>query len=180
MAGFNIQSNHESYPYNIQSDQLNSMDSNYTNGFPLNQTIITDLGYANMDQPISMGYNGIHSYQHNQTPLQPPGQDSFSSDIGLFDYNGIYIGVNESLNTENYGYIRNNENVANYSTINYDLANYNPPSVHYPLSQTLVQTPPTSTPSNNAGAMANAASHRRTVTIVKADITLEELLSIIQ
>src|SRR5581483_5094297 len=86
MAG---QSNHESYTYNIQSDQLHSMDSNCTNDLPSNQTI--------MDQPIIMDYNGIHSYH---TSPQPPGQDSFPSDIGLFDNNGVYIGgVNESLNT---------------------------------------------------------------------------------
>ncbi|CAG8656129.1 7269_t:CDS:1, partial [Paraglomus brasilianum] len=122
MAGSNIQSNHESYKYNIQSDQLNSMDSNYTNGL---QTIITG---ANMDQPISMGYNSIHSYLHSQTSLQPPGQDSFPSDTGLSNHNGIYIGVNESLNTENYGYIENNENAVNYSTMNHNLTNYSPPS----------------------------------------------------
>ncbi|CAG8473446.1 2224_t:CDS:1 [Paraglomus brasilianum] len=267
MAGLNIQSNHESYPYNIQSDQLNSMDSNYTNGFPLKQTIITDFGYANMDQPISMGYNGIHSYQHNQTPLQPPGQDSFPSDIGPLDHNGIYMGVNksvntenygyirnnenvvkyiqsdqlnsmdsnctndlllnqttmdqpivmnyngihsyhhnqtppqppgqdsfpsnigpldhngiymgvnESLNTESYGYIRNNENVVNYSNMN---CNCNSPLVHHSLPQTSSQMPYTSTRFNNAGVMTNATSHGCIVIIMKADINLENLLSIIQ
>ncbi|CAG8520339.1 9420_t:CDS:2 [Paraglomus brasilianum] len=157
MAG---QSNHESYTYNIQSDQLHSMDSNCTNDLPSNQTI--------MDQPIIMDYNGIHSYH---TSPQPPGQDSFPSDIGLFDNNGVYIGgVNESLNTENYGYVGNNENVVNCSTMN-----YNPPSVHY---QTLVQTPPTTTPFNNAGTLANAASHGCTVIIVKADINLERFFGI--
>ena len=76
--------------------------------------------------------------------------------------------MNESLNIENYGYIGNNENVVNCSTMN-----YNPPSVHY---QTLVQAPPF----NSAGTMANAASHGCTVIIVKADINLERLMSIIR
>ena len=93
------------------------------------------------------------------------------------DHNNIYMGVNESLNAENYEYIGNNENEANYSTMNY---NYNPHSTYYSFPQTSNQTPHTSTRSNNAGVTTNATSHGCIVIIIKPDINLEKLLSFIR
>ncbi|CAG8571820.1 7977_t:CDS:2 [Paraglomus occultum] len=126
MADLNIQSNHGNYTDNIQSDQLNSInssDDHHTNGCPLNQTIPTDFDYTNMEQPITINSNGVYSYHHSQMPPQP-------SDMGFLSHDSIYMGMNESLNTENYGCVGNGENGANYSTMNYNSSNYNPHSIY--------------------------------------------------
>src|SRR5947207_1034761 len=113
MAGFNNQSIHESYTNDISFDQVQNMDTN--------QTLITDLNYANAN---SMDSNDINSYQ-------PPSQVVLPSNMGTLDYNGIYAGVNEPLNTEYYEYAENNENSVNDPTMSDDLNNYDSPSIYY-------------------------------------------------
>ncbi|CAG8520426.1 9424_t:CDS:1 [Paraglomus brasilianum] len=170
MAGFNNQSIHENYAYNIPSHHLHRMDSTYTNGHPLNQTIIMDSGYANMDQPIRMDYNDIYPRQDPSKALQQPsGQAFFPPGTGHFDNNNVYAGRNEPTNATPYGYVEN-----------HDLTNYNSLPVYYPPPQALVQTPSTSTPPNNAGMTTNPRSHANIIIIMNADVNLERLLSVIQ
>ncbi|CAG8611447.1 5183_t:CDS:1 [Paraglomus brasilianum] len=173
------QSIHGSYTYSTPSDQVHSMDSNYTNtdGLPLNQ-LVMNSDCADMDQPICMGSNGIYSYPLCQVYSQPPSQVIIPSNTGPFDNNNVYTGVNTQLNSAHYGYV--DENRVNYSTMNGDLTSYNPPAIQYPLPQTSGQIPPTPTRSNNAAMTTNATSHGYVIIIVKADINLERLLSIIQ
>jgi len=168
MAGFNNQSINESYIYNIPSDQIHKTDSNYTNSLPLNQTILMDSGYTNINQPIS-DFNDIYSYHDpNKISHQPLCQTFFSTGTGYLDNNNVYTGGNELMNTTPYGYVGNN-----------NLTNSTSPSIYYLPPQTLVQTPPASILSNNAGT-TNARSHAHVVIIMNADIDLERLLSIIQ
>src|SRR6185312_10977700 len=87
MAGFNNQSINESSIYNIPSDQIHKTDSNYTNSLPLNQTILMDSGYTNINQPIS-DFNDIYSYHDpNKISHQPPCQTFFSTGTGYLDNN---------------------------------------------------------------------------------------------
>ena len=137
------------------------MDSNYTNSLPLNQ-------------PICMDSNGIYSYPLCQAYLQPPSQVILPSDTPL-DNNNVYMGVNTQLNPAHYGYSTMNDG----NRVNYDLTDYNSPATHYYLPQTSGQTPPASTRPNNAGMTTNA-TRGYVVIIVRADINLERLLSIIQ
>ncbi|CAG8569532.1 10680_t:CDS:1 [Paraglomus brasilianum] len=193
-AGFNNESINESYTYSISSDQVHSMDSSSTDNLPLNQTIITDSGHANMS---SMDSNDIYFYQ-------PPSQAIFPSDTGLLDYtyNNDSTDGNGPLNSENrvnYSTINYNLNDCNPSSVsypivqliqtpsrssallsNYDLNNNREPSIRHSLSQTVGQTQSTPTFSNNASMMTNATSHRQVIIIMNADINVERLLSIIQ
>ena len=178
MAGVNDQSNQENYAYSIPFNHMRSMDPNHDQmrSMPLDY-----VNYANcplLDPTIN---NATYFYPLGQASFQPPSQEPFSSVTGLFDHNGIFIGVNEPLlNTTHYGYTENNENRVSGSIIamNDNLINDNPPSVYYTLSHSSVQAPPTR--SNNASMTTNAASHGQVIIIMNADINVERLLSIIQ
>ena len=188
----------KSYTYNISFGQVQNMNSNYTDNLPLNPTIFMDSGRANMD---SIDSNDIHFYQ-------APNQAIFPSDTGFLDYDNVSADGNEPLNTA-YGDVGNSENGVNYSTMNYNSNNYNSSFVSYPIHQTLVQTPSTSsgfptdydlnsyggpsihrplsqtseqtsTFSNNASMVTSATSHGQVIIIVNADIDLEKLLFTIQ
>ena len=137
---------------NQSSHERYSMDSNYTN--------------ANMG---SMDSNNIYFHQ-------TPSQVILPSDTGPLDNNNVYTGVNTQLNSAHYGYSTMNDG----NRVNYDLTDYNSPATHYHLPQTSGQTPPASTHPNNAGMTTNATSHGYVVIIVRADINLERLSSIIQ
>ncbi|CAG8534463.1 5824_t:CDS:1 [Paraglomus brasilianum] len=184
MASFNNQSIYESYTSNISSDQAYSMDSNHADSLHWDQTYSTDPNSANSrpwDHTINSDPNAVYSY-----PLgQQPSNQVFSSFTGSLDSNNVYADVNVQLNTTPYGYVEQNEdqiiNPNPISPTDYNLTDYNSPAIHYPLPQTLIQTPPTSTLANNTGIMTNATSHHGCVIIImKADINLEKLLSIIQ
>ena len=164
-AGINCQSIHGSYIYSTPSDQVLSMDSNHTNGLPLNQPIMSS-GYVDMDQPICMDSNGICSYPLCQVYSQPPSQAILPSDTSPLDNNNVHTSGNTQSNPVHYG----------YSAMNDDLTNY----IHHPLPQTSGQTPPTSTRPYNTGMTTNTTSHGYVVIIVKADIDLGKLLSVIQ
>ncbi|CAG8569516.1 10679_t:CDS:1 [Paraglomus brasilianum] len=114
MAGFNNESINESYAY---SNQVHSMDSNY-----------------------SVDSNSIYSYPLCQASSHLPSQVILPSDTDS-NNNNVYTGVNTQLNTAHYGYV--DENRVNYSMMN-NLNDCNPSSVSYPILQTLVQTPSTS------------------------------------
>ena len=154
-------SNHSNYEAYTSSDQMHNMDSNYADSLPLDQTAGVD-------------FSDVYSYPHFQAPTQPSSQASFLVDSN----NNVCMGVNPA----HYGYVEQNGNPVNDTVppINYTLRNYNPPSIHYPLPQALNQTPANTTLSNNAGMMRNATNYGCVIIIMKADINLEKLLSIIQ
>ena len=120
-----------------------------------------------------------HSRPFCQAPSLPTSQAFFPSDTSPLDNNGIDRGRNEPLNTRPYGYVENNGNRINYSTMNYGLTNDNP-SIRCSLPQTSNQTQSTSTFSNNASMKTNTASHGNVIIIINSNINLEKLLSIIQ
>jgi len=131
-----------------------------------------------------------HSRPFCQAPSLPTSQAFFPSDTSPLDNNGIDTGRNEQLNIRPYGYVENNGNRINYSTMNYGLTNDN--RVNYStmnhglinnnspfITQTSGQTQSTSTFSNNESMTANTA-HGNVIIIIKSNINLEKLLSIIQ
>ena len=181
MAGFNNQSIYESYTSNISSDQVCSMDSNHADSLHWNQTYSLDPDYANgcpLNQTVNSDPNVVYSYPLGQ---QPSSQVFFSSNVGPLDNNNGYTDVNAQLNTTACGYVEHNDEINNpISPTDYNLTDYNSPAIHYPLPQTPVQTPSSSALANNTGITTNAASHGCVIIIMKADIDLEKLLSIIQ
>ena len=120
------------------------MDSNYTNGPPLDHMHNIDSNYANN-----------YSYPLFQASTQPSNQAAF-----LWDTDNIYTSGNEQWKYRaSYGYVRNNENRVNSSS--------HPP---HPLVQTL----PTSTLANNSGMVTNATGHGCIIIVIKQILTWKD------